>query len=228
MQRTQHAANGQRTPDGPAPAVMRRARRALALRLAIVLVLVAGGVIALRVGLRTESTLALTWFGVGMFAWVAAAIPAGPLTWRPRGGWSVRAVVAPVLVGVAVGLVLVFGAWILAAIGLQDAVELWFAPLNRLPLGWVALAAIAVPVAEELALRHGMFALVPPRARILGTMAVSVAAWWLIGNEVGALAAICPALAAARQRWVTGSLLGPVVTRAVAAGLVLVLGPLVL
>lgn len=195
-------------------------------RLPLALVLVAAGIVFARLGFRTETMLALSWAGGAVLLWVlAAALPPGPLRWRPRGGWQPRAVVSPIVLGLLLGVLLSLGGWLLSVVGMAESVDFLLRPLQALPWYWVLLAALALAFAEELALRHGIFTLAPRPARLLGTMALSVIAWLIIGNEVSALGAIAVGLAAARQRHVTGSPLAPVLTHVVTAVVVVGLLP---
>lgn len=186
-------------------------------RLLVVVALVVMGAVFGTLGYRTESTLLLTWFGAAVLAWVVAAVPPGPLPWRPRRGWSAQVVVAPLVLGLVLGALAVAGLALGLTAGLGDAVQQVFAPWRRVDWWWSLLGVVALAMAEELALRHGLFALLPRPARILGTMAVSAVVWWVIGNEVTALGAVVVGLACARQRWVTASVLGPVITHVTSA-----------
>lgn len=196
------------------------------IRLLAAVVATAVGTAFAAVGFATESTLALTWFGAAVLAWVGAAAAAGPLPWRPRRGWGPETVTAPVVLGVLLGLLLAVGLWILASVGMAEPVAAVMAPWGRLNVVWACAAIIALAASEELALRHGLFALLPRPARILGTMAFSAIMWAVIGNEVTALGAVILGLACARQRWVTGSILPPLLTHGVAAAMLCVLAPL--
>lgn len=203
---------------------MDRGSRSDLIRLLVAVVLAAVGVVCARVGFGTESTLAVTWFGAAVLAWVLAAAPAGPLPWRTRGGFGPRSVVAPVIVGAVVGVLLGLALWGAAHAGLAESVRAIIDPWRRVAPGWALVALLALAATEELALRHGVFALLPRPARILGTMALSAVAWWVIGNELTALGAVVISLACARQRWVTRSVLPPLLTHVVAVAVVAAVG----
>ena len=196
------------------------------IRLLVAVVAMALGTAFAAIGYATESRVALTWFGATVLAWVGTAAAAGPLPWRPRRGWSPKVVTAPLVLGVLLGLLLAAGLWILASVGMAEPVAAVMAPWDRLDTVWACAAVVALATSEELALRHGLFALLPKPARILGTMALSAIVWAVIGNEVTALGAVILGLACARQRWVTGSILPPLLTHGVAAAMLCVLAPL--
>lgn len=196
------------------------------IRLLAAVVATAVGTAFAAVGFATESTLALTWFGAAVLAWVGAAAAAGPLPWLPRRGWSPQAVTAPLVLGVLLGLLLAAGLWVLASVGMADSVAAVMAPWSRLDVAWACAAVVALATSEEFALRHGLFTLLPEPARILGTMALSAIMWAVIGNEVTALGAVVLGLACARQRWVTGSILPPLLTHGVAAAMLCLLAPM--
>lgn len=196
------------------------------IRLLAAVVATAVGTAFAAVGFATESTLALTWFGAAVLVWVGAAATAGPLPWRPRRGWSAQAVTAPLVLGVLLGLLLAVGLWVLSSVGMAESVAAIMAPWGRLDIVWSCAAVIALATGEELALRHGLFTLLPKPARILGTMALSAIMWVVIGNEVMALGAVVLGLACARQRWVTGSILPPLLTHGTAVAMLCVLAPM--
>lgn len=192
------------------PSVLRRRQVVTVAFLAL------GGVV---LGLSLRIPPGSPWFypaTLGLAAvWTVGALVSGPLHLgriSHPAGHHVRPVLAPVLLGLALGGVFVAGGLLVREIDVLDAQVrsvLDFADEGALPL--VLLVTVVNGVAEELFFRGAAYAATPRHPVPVTTVAYALATL-ATGNVMLAFAAVLLGTVVGLQRRASGGILGPVLT----------------
>lgn len=160
--------------------------------------------------------------------WVVGSVASGPLYLGRVGGRSRlrRPVVGPVLLGLALAVVFVVGAFIVRQIPfLEEQVEsvLGYAEQGALPV--VLAVTLVNGVAEELFFRGAAYAAVPRHQVLVTTVAyaLTVAA---TGNLMLAFAAVVLGVVVGLERRASGGVMGPILTHLTWSTSMLLLLPL--
>ncbi|XVX20420.1 CPBP family glutamic-type intramembrane protease [Actinomycetota bacterium] len=201
------------TPESPAAQRRRRV---------VVLVSLLLGSLGLGLALRVppEQVQLFTLANVGVLAiWALGALASGPIHLghaHSRAGGLSRGIVQSLALGALLVALFLVGAVGVAAVPvLARPVDGLFEHAHTGQLGVVALVTAASGVAEEMFFRGALFAALPARYAVAGSLVAYTLTVLGTGNPMLVLAAALLGLLTGLQRRVTGGVLGPAITHVV-------------